>query len=58
MKKFLPFIISEEKIRFVLGRSILDGVIIAQETIHLVQNNLQPNMLQKLDIKKACDKVD
>ena len=37
---------------------ILCGIIVAQESIHSVQNNKTPNMLIKLDIKKAYDRVD
>lgn len=39
-------------------RSILEGVIIAQEAIHSVQNNKEPSMMIKLNIKKDYDKVD
>lgn len=58
LKKLLPVIISKEQTRFVPNRSILDGIIIVQEAIHSIQNQRQPNMLIKLDIKKAYDKVD
>lgn len=58
LHKLLPLIISEEQTGFVADRSIYDGVIIAQEAIHLVQLNNAPSMLVKLDISKAHDKVD
>lgn len=54
----LPVIINEEKTSFVPNRSIYEGIIIAREAIHSVQNNKVPSMLIKLDIKKAHDKVD
>lgn len=57
LQKLLPLIISEEQTSFVPGRSIFDGVIIAQEAIHSIQKNKKPSMLIKLDIKKAYDKV-
>lgn len=58
VKKLLPAIISEEQTGFVPGRTILDGVIIAQEAIHSLQTNKEEGMCIKLDIKKAFDKVD
>lgn len=58
LHNLLPLLISEEQTGFVLGRTIYDGIIIAQEAIHLVQTNKEPSMLIKLDIKKAYDKVD
>lgn len=58
LKKILPFIISDKQTGFVPGRSILDGVIIAQEAIHSIQKTKKPAMLLKLDIKKAYDKVN
>lgn len=58
LKKILPLIILEEQTGFVLGCSILDKVIIAQEVIHSVQKLKKPVMFPKLDIKKAYDKVN
>lgn len=58
LKKLLPAIISEEQTGFLPNRSILDRIIIVQEAIHSCQIQGQPNMLLKLDIKKAYDKVD
>lgn len=51
-------IISDEQTEFVPGRSILDGVIVAQEAIHTLQNTKRPGMIIKLDISKAYDNVD
>lgn len=53
VKKILLDIILKDQTRFVSRRSILDGVIIAQETIHSTQNLKRKNMLIKLDIKKT-----
>ena len=58
LQKILSNLISKEKISFFLGRSIYDGIIIAQEVIHSIQNNRSPSMLIKLDISKAYDRVD
>ena len=58
LKIILPKLISEEQTRFVLGRSILDGIITIQETIHSTQKNKEACMLMKLDIQKYYNKVD
>lgn len=58
LKLIPPHIISEEQTGFVPGRSIFDGIIIAQEVIHSLQQNHKPGMLVKLDIKKVYNKVD
>lgn len=44
IQKLFPNLISEEQTGFVQGRSIFDGVIIAQEAIHTVQNKKEPSM--------------
>lgn len=51
-------IISEEQTGFVQRHSILDGVIVAQEAMHTLQNTKRAGMLLKLDISKAYDNVD
>lgn len=58
LKPLMNNIISEEQTGFVPGRSILDGVIIAQEAIHTLQSTNRPGMIIKLDITKAYDSVD
>ena len=50
--------ISEEKTRFVPGRSILDGILTIQETIHSASRDKVPCVFMKLDIQKAYDMVD
>lgn len=58
IKPLMNNIISEEHTGFVLGRSILDGVIVAQEAIHTLQCTNRVGMIIKLDISKAYDNVD
>ena len=58
LKIILPKIISEEQTGFVPGRSILDGIITIQETIHSAIKNKEACMFIKLDIQKAYDMVD
>ena len=58
MKLILHKIILEEQTRFVPGRSILDGILIIQETLHTTNKNKIASMFMKLDIQKAYDMVD
>lgn len=58
LKPVMNTIISKEQMSFVPGRSILGGVIVAQEAIHTLQSMKRPSMLVKLDISKAYDKMD
>ncbi|XP_057864503.2 uncharacterized protein LOC131072395 [Cryptomeria japonica] len=58
LKPILNHIISEEQSGFVLGRSIVGGIIIVHEAIHTVRQAKVDRMLIKLDIRKAYDMVD
>ena len=58
LKGLLPKVISEEQTGFVPGRSILDGILTIQETIHMASKDKVPCMFMKLDIQKAYDMVD
>lgn len=58
LKTLLPKIISEEQMTLLPKRSILDGIIIIQEIIHLVNLKKEASMLRKLDIQKANDKIN
>ena len=58
LKGLLPKVISEEQTGFVPRRSILDGVLTIQETIHTASKDKVPCMFMKLDIQKAYDMVD
>ena len=40
------------------SRSILDGIITSQETIHFASHNKEAYMLMKLDIQKVYDMAD
>lgn len=57
LKKWLSLLISEEQSSFVVGRQILDGVVIAIETIHSMANSKDKAMFIKLDMAKAYDRV-
>lgn len=58
LKPILNHIILEEKSGFILGRSIVEGIIIAHEAIHTIRLAKVDRMLIKLDIIKAYDMVD
>ena len=58
MKTFLPKVILEEQMSFVLARSILEGILIIQKTLYLANKHKKASMFMKLDIHKAYDMVD
>lgn len=57
LKKCLGAVISKEQSEFVEGRQILDGVVIATETIHSMASSKEKAMFIKLDMAKAYDRV-
>ena len=58
LKYLLPKIIFENKISFVQGRSILDGILIIQEMIHSTIKNKSARIFMKLDSQKEYNMVD
>lgn len=58
LKLVIDKIILEEKSVFILERSIVEGIIVAHETIHTKRKLRLPSMILKLDILKAYDQVD
>lgn len=58
LKKILKKTILDKKSRFSLGRSIVEGIIISHEAIHMTRKTMSPNVVVKLDILKAYDLVD
>lgn len=57
LEKCLGKVISEEQSGFVEGHQILDGVVIATETIHSMETSKEKAMFIKLDMAKAYDRV-
>jgi hypothetical protein len=51
-------LISETQTAFILGRYILEGVIILHETLHELRVSKVPGVILKLDFEKAYDKVN
>ena len=61
LKKVIPNCISFAQSTFVLGRYILDNVILAQEMVHFLKNErtgINGIMTLKLDLSKAYDRVE
>lgn len=53
-----PFVISSLQGAFVKGRQILDGVLVANEFIHLRHRDKSSGLLCQLVLEKVCDRVD
>nr|XP_027083689.1 uncharacterized protein LOC113705990 [Coffea arabica] len=59
LKLLLPKLISPWQSGFVLGRSIVDNILIAQELALDLDRRLScPNLMLKLDMAKAYDRVE
>ena len=56
--RLLPLIIAPQKYGFVLGRQILDSIMMVHEVIHSMEARKREGMLLKLDLSKAYDRVD
>jgi hypothetical protein len=54
---FADKIISRTQSAFILGRYILDGVIILHEVLHELRVRKKSGVILKLDFEKAYDKV-
>jgi hypothetical protein len=51
------FVVSKTQTTFILGRNILEGVVILHETLHGLRRKKKKGMILKLDFEKAYDKV-
>lgn len=59
LNKLLPKLVSPWQSGFVPGRSIADNILVAQELVADLDRRLKhPNMILKLDMEKAYDRVD
>ncbi|XP_027169914.1 uncharacterized protein LOC113769603 [Coffea eugenioides] len=59
ISKLLPKLISPWQTGFVPGRDIVDNVLLAQELVlDLDRRLVDPNLILKLDMEKAYDRVD
>ena len=57
LKICLLVVISEEQGGFVVGKKILDGIVIGSEVIHSMHISNKQAMFIKLDMAKAYDRV-
>jgi hypothetical protein len=51
-------IISPTQTTFLLGRNIMEEVIILHETIHEMHRKKQDSVILKIDFKKIYDKIN
>lgn len=58
LRKFIDKVISKDQSGFSPGRSIVEGIIVSHEAIHMVKKLRIPSMTVKLDILKAYDLVE
>ncbi|KAJ9559867.1 hypothetical protein OSB04_005027 [Centaurea solstitialis] len=58
LKAVLGKLISGEQSAFLKGRSILDGVLIANETIDFLKRSKKKSLIFKVDFEKAYDTVE
>ena len=58
LKPLMLGLISLERMGFIKGRQILDGIILPHEMIHSLKQTKTPGMLIKVDLTKAYDKVN
>ena len=58
LQKVLTTLIFDSQGAFVRGHQILDGVLIANECIHLRFKQRMPGIIYILDLEKAYDRVD
>ncbi|KAL4302566.1 hypothetical protein GQ457_10G018970 [Hibiscus cannabinus] len=57
LEKVLNGLISEEQSAFVIGRQIVDGVLLSNEVIHSLRQPSQSSFVLKLDFANAYDCV-
>jgi hypothetical protein len=50
-------VVSKTQTSFILGRNILEGVVILHQTMHELNRRKKKGVILKLDFEKAYDKV-
>jgi hypothetical protein len=51
-------VVSPSQTTFLLGRNIMEGVIVLHETIHELHWKKQSDLILKIDFEKAYDKIN
>lgn len=51
----LPKVIDEKQSAFFGGHNMLDGVVVAKESVHMTKKGRKPSILLKVDFEKAYD---
>jgi hypothetical protein len=51
-------VIGPSQSTFLPRRNILEGVVVLYETLHELRRKKQKGIILKLDIEKACDKIN
>ncbi|XP_071691484.1 uncharacterized protein [Rutidosis leptorrhynchoides] len=55
LRKVIPNLVGFEQSAFIRGRNILDGALIANETVSYLKNNHSKSLIFKVDFEKAFD---
>ncbi|XP_071735979.1 uncharacterized protein [Rutidosis leptorrhynchoides] len=55
LKKVIPNLVNFEQSGFIKGRNIMDGALIANETISFLKNNRRKSLVFKVDFEKTFD---
>jgi len=58
LREVLPKLVGETQSAFVKDRQILDGALIANETVNWLRKKKKSGILLKLDFEKAYDTID
>lgn len=58
VKRVIDSVIGEEQSAFIQGRSILDGVLVANELIDFVKGRKKKSLIFKVDFEKAYDCIN
>jgi hypothetical protein len=51
-------LINPSQTTFILGRNIMEGVVMLHETIHEIHRKKMSGVILKLDFEKAYDKIN
>ncbi|GKE13892.1 putative RNA-directed DNA polymerase, eukaryota [Tanacetum coccineum] len=58
VKRVVGYVVGDEQNAFIKGRFILDGVLIANETMEYLKKKKEKSLIFKVDFEKAYDKIN